>query len=152
MGSDAAEPARWTARSGPHCCDSRLRKCRSPLREHGASGRLRGGGDQRCARCGVQPAWFECGRDCVAVQVHRRIVANAEAGDKAISNEELLELDVDLLVPAAIEDVITPDNAAKVKARVILELANGPVTSDADAMLKERGIIVVPDILANAAA
>jgi len=79
-----------------------------------------------------------------------RIIANADAGDQVITNEALLELDVDLLVPAAIEDVITPDNAAKIKARVILELANGPVTSDADAMLKERGIIVVPDILANA--
>ncbi len=67
-----------------------------------------------------------------------------------ISNGELLELDVDILIPAALEDVITADNAAEVQARVVLELANGPVTSDADDILDQRGITVIPDILANA--
>ncbi len=67
-----------------------------------------------------------------------------------ISNAELLELDVDILIPAALEDVITTDNAANIKARTILELANGPVTSDADDILDEAGITVIPDILANA--
>jgi glutamate dehydrogenase (NADP+) len=69
---------------------------------------------------------------------------------KVISNAELLELDVDLLVPAAIEDVITTKNAANVRAKVILELANGPVASDADAILQRKNILVIPDILANA--
>ncbi len=67
-----------------------------------------------------------------------------------ITNEELLELEVDLLVPAALENQIHLENAHRIKAKNILELANGPVTSDADAILHERGIRVIPDILANA--
>ncbi len=67
-----------------------------------------------------------------------------------ITNEKLLELDVDILVPAALENVITPENADRVRARYILELANGPVTSEADPILKSRGVTVFPDILANA--
>ncbi len=67
-----------------------------------------------------------------------------------ISNEELLELGVDVLVPAALENQITAKNAKNIKAKVILELANGPTSYDADKMLFEKGSIVVPDILANA--
>lgn len=66
-----------------------------------------------------------------------------------ISNRELLELDVDVLVPAAIENVITKDNVRDIKAKMILELANGPITNDADDILLDNGKIVVPDILAN---
>jgi glutamate dehydrogenase (NADP+) len=68
---------------------------------------------------------------------------------KPISNEELLLLDVDILVPAALENVINKDNAGKIKARIILEMANGPTTAEADIALHDKGIIVVPDILAN---
>lgn len=67
-----------------------------------------------------------------------------------ISNEELLELPVDILIPAALGHVITKENVPNIKAKVILELANGPTTADAEAILKEKGIIVIPDILANA--
>ncbi|MEM1295521.1 MAG: Glu/Leu/Phe/Val dehydrogenase [Verrucomicrobiota bacterium] len=67
-----------------------------------------------------------------------------------ISNAELLELDVDLLIPAALENVITSQNADRVRAKNILELANGPVTSDAGKTLHQNGIFVIPDILANA--
>lgn len=67
-----------------------------------------------------------------------------------ISNKELLELDVDVLIPAALEDVITKENAAAVQAKMVLELANGPTTIEADRILEERGVTVVPDILANA--
>ena len=67
-----------------------------------------------------------------------------------LSNEELLELDVDVLIPAALENQITGQNAGRVKAPVIVEVANGPVTSEADTILNERGTLVVPDILANA--
>ncbi|WEK53856.1 MAG: Glu/Leu/Phe/Val dehydrogenase [Candidatus Cohnella colombiensis] len=67
-----------------------------------------------------------------------------------ISNGDLLELDVDILVPAALENVITRHNAANVKAKIIAEAANGPTTPDADIILKEKGILVIPDILANA--
>ena len=70
-------------------------------------------------------------------------------GTDEITNEELLELDVDVLVPAALEGVIHDGNADKVKARFIVEGANGPTTPDADAVLEERGVHVVPDILAN---
>lgn len=67
-----------------------------------------------------------------------------------ISNDALLELPVDVLIPAALENQITASNAQSVKAKMILELANGPTTTDADDVLYARGITVVPDILANA--
>ncbi|HVU72055.1 MAG TPA: Glu/Leu/Phe/Val dehydrogenase [Mycobacteriales bacterium] len=70
-------------------------------------------------------------------------------GTDAISNEELLELDVDILVPAALEGVIHEGNADKLRARFVVEGANGPTTPEGDAILESRGIVVVPDILAN---
>jgi len=68
---------------------------------------------------------------------------------RPISNQELLELPVDILVPAALENVITQENAAKIKAKAIIEMANGPVTTEADEILAKRGIMTVPDVLAN---
>lgn len=76
--------------------------------------------------------------------------ADGVDGNKPISNKDLLELKVDLLVPAAIENVVTADNVGNVKASVILELANGPITPEADKVLNARGTLVIPDILANA--
>jgi glutamate dehydrogenase (NAD(P)+) len=70
-------------------------------------------------------------------------------GTDAISNEELLELDVDILVPAALEGVLHEENADRIRARFVVEGANGPTTPDADAILESRGVVVVPDILAN---
>ena len=67
-----------------------------------------------------------------------------------ITNEQLLALECDVLVPAAMENVITSENAKNVKAKVICEGANGPTTAAADAILREKGIFVIPDILANA--
>ena len=67
-----------------------------------------------------------------------------------ISNEDLLTLDCDVLVPAALENVITSKNARKIKAKVICEGANGPTTANADKILEEKGVFVIPDILANA--
>ncbi len=72
------------------------------------------------------------------------------AGAEKIDPEELLLLEVDVLVPAAIEDVITQKNADKIKAKMIVEGANGPTSAKADAILNEKGILAVPDILANA--
>jgi glutamate dehydrogenase (NAD(P)+) len=76
-------------------------------------------------------------------------VADCPESD-SISNEELLELDVDVLIPAALGEVITHDNADRIRARIIVEGANHPVTPVADRILTERGITVIPDILANA--
>ena len=71
-------------------------------------------------------------------------------GGEPIDGDALLELDVDLLVPAAVEGVLRADNAPRVRARVVVEGANGPTTPAADRLLAERGVLVVPDILANA--
>lgn len=72
------------------------------------------------------------------------------AGAEKIGNEDLLTLPVDLLVPAATEDVITGSNASRIRAKLIVEGANGPTSSKADNIINEKGIMVVPDILANA--
>lgn len=71
------------------------------------------------------------------------------AGSRSITNAELLELPCDVLIPAALENQITASNAGNIKAKFILELANGPITPEADEALFDRGIPVVPDILAN---
>ncbi len=71
-------------------------------------------------------------------------------GAKAISNEELLELDVTVLIPAALENVITEANAGRIKAKISVELANGPTTPEADQILFKKGVYVIPDFLANA--
>lgn len=72
------------------------------------------------------------------------------SGSRPITNEKLLTLECDVLVPAALEGAITKDNAKKINARVIMELANGPTTPEADELLFKKGVTVVPDILANA--
>lgn len=72
------------------------------------------------------------------------------AGAEPISNKDLLELECDVLIPAAKEDQINRGNAPRIKAKIITEGANGPVTANADSILEEKGIMVVPDILANA--
>jgi glutamate dehydrogenase (NAD(P)+) len=71
-------------------------------------------------------------------------------GGEPISNEELLEIDCDVLVPAALENVITRKNAGNIKAKIIAEGANGPTTAKADQILEDKGVFVIPDILANA--
>jgi Glutamate dehydrogenase/leucine dehydrogenase len=92
------------------------------------------------------------GLDPIDLVRHMRAGADTVVGypgTDAISNEELLELDVDVLVPAALEGVIHDGNADRVRARLVVEGANGPTTPDGDAILEDRGILVVPDILAN---
>jgi glutamate dehydrogenase (NADP+) len=93
-----------------------------------------------------------CSEDGLDVKALRQ--AKLESGelpsDGEIDPEELLELDVDILVPAAMEDAITQDNAQRLRARLVLEVANGPTTPDADDVLAERDVTVIPDILANA--
>jgi glutamate dehydrogenase (NAD(P)+) len=70
--------------------------------------------------------------------------------DERISNADLLELPCDVLIPAALENQITKGNAARVQAKMLVEAANGPTTPEADSILRENGVVVVPDILANA--
>jgi glutamate dehydrogenase (NAD(P)+) len=70
-------------------------------------------------------------------------------GGTPITNEELLEIDCDVLIPAALEGQLTEENAERVKAEIVIEAANGPTTPEADAILEDRGILAVPDILAN---
>jgi glutamate dehydrogenase/leucine dehydrogenase len=71
-------------------------------------------------------------------------------GARPLPPDDLLTLDVDILYPAALESILTRDNAAAVRARIVCELANGPTTPEADAILRERGVHVIPDFLANA--
>jgi glutamate dehydrogenase (NAD(P)+) len=71
-------------------------------------------------------------------------------GAEAVSNAEILETDVDILIPAALENQITTDNASRIKARIIAEAANGPTTPEADAILRRRHVFVIPDFLCNA--
>jgi glutamate dehydrogenase (NAD(P)+) len=78
-----------------------------------------------------------------------RTLEGFDGGEK-ITNEELLELECDVLIPAAREDQITKNNAPNIKAKLIVEGANGPTTASADPILEEKGILVVPDIVANA--
>jgi glutamate dehydrogenase (NAD(P)+) len=96
------------------------------------------------------------GLDIASVNRHvashpQRLLEGYEApGVEQITNDELLLSDVDVLIPAALEHQIRADNAPDVRARMIVEAANGPTTREADEILNERGVTVVPDILANA--
>ena len=87
--------------------------------------------------------------ELVKVKSETGSVVNYTNGEK-ISNADLLELDVVVLVPSALENVITVENASEIKAKIVLELANGPTTSEADKILYSKQILVLPDILANA--
>jgi glutamate dehydrogenase/leucine dehydrogenase len=88
--------------------------------------------------------------EAIAYRNGNRGTLDGFKGAENIGKGELLTLNVDVLVPAALEDVITADNAHNIKAKLIVEGANGPTSADADHILNEKGIIVVPDILANA--
>jgi len=81
--------------------------------------------------------------------VQQKKTVDGFAGAEPIGNADLFELDVDVLIPAALENQITAENAPSIRARIIVEGANGPTTPDANKLLHERGIFIVPDILAN---
>ncbi len=96
--------------------------------------------------------YLESGIDYNKLLEHKKKTGTVQnfPGAKNITNEELLELGVDILIPAAIENQLRSDNAGKVKAKVILELANGPTTPDADDIFHKNKILVLPDFLSNA--
>jgi len=93
----------------------------------------------------------EKGLEFEAVMAHKEKTGSVVnfPGAKNISNEDLLELDVTVLLPAALENVITADNAANIKAKILGELANGPTTPEADEILYKNGVFVLPDFLCN---
>jgi glutamate dehydrogenase/leucine dehydrogenase len=84
--------------------------------------------------------------------VHKETTGSVQnfEGAQNVSNNELLELPVDILVPSALENQITTENVNNIKAKVIVEMANGPTTPEADEVLKQKGVVLVPDVLANA--
>jgi len=90
--------------------------------------------------------------DPKVVQAHKREAGSVVGlpGTDRIGNRELLELKVDILIPAALENQITEENAPKIKPKILAEAANGPTTPDADPILHENGVFLIPDILANA--
>lgn len=92
------------------------------------------------------------GLDIDAVIKHKASTGSVQGFDGAenLSNEEVLTQDVDILIPAALENVITGKNVNNIQARYIIELANGPTMPEADKVLEDKGVIVVPDVLANA--
>lgn len=96
--------------------------------------------------------YAEGGLDIQALLQHKQETGHVEgfAGTTALSNEALLACDCDVLIPAALQGVITEENAGKIQADMVVEAANGPTTVEADAILMDRGVTVVPDVLANA--
>jgi len=86
----------------------------------------------------------------VKTSKHNLLEGYKEDGAESVSNEELLLLDVDVLIPAALENQITDKNASKIKAKFIAEGANGPTTPEADRILESKEVVVIPDVLANA--
>lgn len=96
--------------------------------------------------------YLASGLELRAVTEHKQKTGSVKGfpGAKDITNEDLLELDVDVLIPSALEGVITYKNAPRVKAKIVAELANGPTTPEADEILHQRGIFVIPDFLCNA--
>ncbi len=92
------------------------------------------------------------GLDIAAVTAHKKATGSVVGmeGTRTIANDELLSLDCDLLIPAALENQIRADNVGSIRAKAIMELANGPTTPEADDALFARGVAVVPDILFNA--
>jgi glutamate dehydrogenase/leucine dehydrogenase len=91
------------------------------------------------------------GFDPVKIEEHKKERGSIAEfpGGEIIENSDLLELECDLLIPAALENQITAENAPRIKAKAVLELANGPTTPEADDILFKKGIGIVPDILAN---
>ena len=96
--------------------------------------------------------WNNDGIDIEAAIAHRDSNKRSLEGFKGaeLISEDIITLDVEVLIPAAMEDVITPRNAGDIKAKLIVEGANGPTSAAADKIINDKGIMVVPDILANA--
>jgi len=156
-----------TARGGVYCVREAAKKCNLDpskstyaIQGFGNAGQyaallhreILGGGKLVAVSDSRGGVYCEDGIDPQAVVKYKRESGKVEGfpGTKPISNGDLLELDVDVLYPAALEGVITGANAGNIKAKICCELANGPTTPEADAILHEKGVMVLPDFLANA--
>jgi glutamate dehydrogenase (NAD(P)+) len=127
-----------------------LRQRRQLRRPRARPGRLPDRGDLRRERRYADPKGIDIAKaiDHTKPGAHRTL--EGLPGTSPITSDDLLAMDVAVLIPAALEAQITADNASSVRAKVIVEGANGPVTAEADRMLTGRGVTIVPDILANA--
>ncbi len=155
-----------TARGGMYCLREAAKACNADLK--GATAAIQGYGNAGSFghKLGVEMIGLKIvavsdsrggiydanGLDYAAVSAHKARTGSVVdfPTAKNITNEELLELDVTVLIPAALENVINEDNAARVKAKFVVELANGPTTPEADAILYAQGAYVIPDFLCNA--
>ena len=90
------------------------------------------------------------GLDVEKVMIHKEKTGSVLGLYNELTNDELLTINVDILVPAALENAINKENVKNVKAKVILEMANGPVTPEAEEVLLKRGVDILPDVLCNA--
>jgi len=158
-GDATARGGMYVIREAAQQCDIDLRDARFAVQGFGNAG-------QNAARLAVQlfgarvvavsdsrgGIYDENGLDPEAVNTHKARTGSVVGlpGSTPIDNGDLLELDVDVLVPAALEQAITADNAPRVRTRILAELANGPTTPEADVILYERGVHVLPDFLCNA--
>jgi glutamate dehydrogenase (NAD(P)+) len=154
-----------TARGGLYCLREALRK--RGLRLDGITVAIQGFGNvgsylaKFLAEAGAKVVaisdsaggiYNDKGLDVAAALAHKREARTLEGlrGGDSITNEELLLVPCDVVAPCALEQVITPENADRVQARLVLEGANGPTTPAGDEILEERGVVVLPDVLANA--
>ncbi len=158
MRPDAAAITAWSTWPGnaignPPRSRSRSRATATPPGDRAAAlqGRLQDRRDQRLVQRRLQRkrSRHHAGRTDQG-RKGRVAACIGEMACEPISNEDLLELGVDVLVPAAMENMITIENAARIRAAVVVELANGPTTTDADEILARNGVFMLPDILANA--
>ena len=142
------KPLKWTSRAAPW--PSRASGTRASMQH--ASGEELIGMKLVAATDSKGGVYNPRGIDTKALIDHkiRTGSLNGFADTDAITNKELLELETSVLFPAALENVITKENASKIRCAILCELANGPTTPDADDILYEKGIFVLPDFLANA--
>ncbi|MFA5374821.1 MAG: Glu/Leu/Phe/Val dehydrogenase [Dehalococcoidia bacterium] len=158
-GDATARGAMFTLREAAKVCKLDLSKATVAVQGYGNAGSFAHSLSQELFGCKVvavsdsKGGIFNAkGLDPKAVSKHKEKTGSVVnfPGAKNISNAELLELEVDVLLPSALENVITEKNAANIKAKIIGELANGPTTPEADAIIYQKGINVIPDFLCNA--
>ncbi|MHB8781784.1 MAG: Glu/Leu/Phe/Val family dehydrogenase, partial [Candidatus Geothermincolia bacterium] len=157
-GDATARGALYTLREAAKTQGIDLSKATAAVQGYGNAGQymailLR---EMGCKVCAVSDSTgaicCEAGMDPNAVADHKAETRSVQEfpNTECITNQDLLEMDVDILCPSALENVITQENAPRIKAKIVAELANGPTTPEADDILYEKGVHVIPDFLCNA--